>query len=193
LARIWQAIFEVSKMKKWLWIFLLSLTCLGLGTTGCGFWPNNGTNQIQLSVYPSLCVDVLDASTAQGQLLQLYPCGAGKMSQEWIFKPINNNQNFLIVNMNSGKCMSVSSPYDDYPGQVVLQTACDQTDPDMVWTINDLTGGSGVRFVAQSSGECLDDPYGETAGIPTLQQYTCDSNDPAQGWNINPVGKGNTP
>jgi Ricin-type beta-trefoil lectin domain len=179
--------------------FLLFSFCALLllaGIAGCGYDPTGDVNQIQLAIYTRDCVDVLDASTASGAQMQLYPCGAGKMSQEWSIKPVNNGTQYQIVNANSKMCMSVASDPDTAPGQFVVQYACvnDDSQPDQLWTIVKAPSGeAGSRFVSVASGQCLDLPYGAVASIFTLQQYTCDSNDPAQGWTVNPVSKGNTP
>jgi hypothetical protein len=179
-------------MKKWMMVLLF----LPLGLAGCGYTVTGNVNQIQLAIYTPICVDVLDATTASGQQLQIYPCGTGKLSQEWTIKPINNGQNYEFINENSQMCMSVLTPYDTSPGQQVVQETCapDGTDPDQVWSIQKAPSGeAGDQIISKASGECLDLPYGATASIFTLQQYYCDNNDPAQGWTFNPVAKGNVP
>jgi hypothetical protein len=178
-------------MKKWLMVLFLPL-----GLAGCSYNPTGDVAQIQLAIYTPICVDVLDASTAAGAQLQIYPCGAGKLSQEWTIEPINNAKTFLFINANSKMCMSVLSPNDTAPGQLVVQEPCAAagTDPDQVWSINQAPSGeAGEQLVSQASGQCLDLPYGATASIFTLQQYTCTNDDPAQGWTINPVSRGNIP
>lgn len=176
-------------MKRWI-VFLL----FPLGLAGCGYTKTGNFNQIQLAIYTPICVDVLDASTVSGQHLQIYPCGAGKLSQEWTIEPINNGKNFLFINANSNMCMSVLSPYDTNPGQYVVQETCTPGDPDQTWSIQKpASGEAGAQIVSLASGECLDLPYGATASIETLQQYYCQTDDPAQGWALNQVSKGNTP
>ncbi len=178
-------------MKKW-----IVLLFLPLGMAGCAYTPTGNVNQIQLAVYTPDCVDVQDASTAAGAHLQIYPCGAGKMSQEWTVEPINNSKNYLFINANSQMCMSVASDPDTAPGQYVVQEPCapDNSDLDEVWNINKAPSGeAGIQIVSAASSQCLDLPYGEIASIVTLQQYYCDTDDPAQGWTINPVAKGNIP
>ncbi|HEY1647458.1 MAG TPA: RICIN domain-containing protein [Terracidiphilus sp.] len=178
-------------MKRW-----IVLLFLPLGLAGCGYTATGNINQIELAIYTPICVDVLDASSAAGANLQIYPCGAGKLSQEWTIEPINNGKNYIFINENSKMCMSVLSPYDTSPGQYVVQQPCvtDGSDLDEVWSITKPPSGeAGERIVNSMSGECLDLPYGETASITTLQQYYCDVDDPAQGWTFNPVAKGNTP
>jgi hypothetical protein len=185
-------------MKNWLLFLLFSLGLVGSASlVGCGYDPTGAVSQIRLSIYKTDCVDVLDASTANGAQLQIYPCGPGKRSQEWEVEPVNEGRNFMFINANSLMCMSVASGPDSSdvaPGQYVLQVTCDQTDPDQIWSIKAAPSGeSGDNIVSTASGQCLDLPYGAIASIFTLQQYYCDKNDPAQGWNINPVGKGSTP
>jgi len=181
-------------MIKRLLAFLLPLGVAALGVAGCGYDPTGAVSQIRLAIYQPDCVDVLDASTAAGARLQIYPCGAGKLSQEWMVQPVNNGQNFMFENANSKMCMSVANDPDTAPGQYVIQVACDDSDPDQVWNLQKAPSGeSGDRLVSLASGQCLDLPYGAVASIFTLQQYTCDANDPAQGWIVHPVAKGNTP
>ena len=176
-----------------------------LGLAGCSsITIDPGLNQIQLAIYHPLCIDVLDASTASGQHLQAYPCGAGKLSQEWNLEPVAasagssspiTNQ-FIVVNQNSQMCMSVADDPDTAPGQYVIQAPCaaNDSDPDQVWKIVSASiGETGVQFISAASGQCLDLPYGATAAIFDLQQYTCTASDPAQGWRLHPVQKGSTP
>jgi hypothetical protein len=179
------------------WLGLL----LPLGLTACAAVSvEDGVNQIQLAIYHPLCVDILDASTATGAQLQVFPCGAGKLSQEWTIVPASTTGSlatdgvFAFVNANSKMCMSVSDNNDQAPGQEVIQAACEYTDPDMQWTIKQAPSGeAGLQIISVASGQCLDLPYGAAASIFTLQQYYCDTDDPAQGWNIHGVSKGTTP
>jgi hypothetical protein len=159
-------------------------------------------NQIQLAIYRPLCIDVQLASTAPGAHLQAYPCGPGKLSQEWTIKPATANGSliskglWMVVNANSKMCMTVSPTPDTAPGQYVLQEPCspDASDPDQIWTIKDAPDGEeGVRFMSVASQQCLDLPYGAAASIFTLQQYYCTPNDPAQGWVIHGVSRGTIP
>jgi hypothetical protein len=163
--------------------------------TGCGATVNQDPIQIQLAIYTPDCVDVQDASTAAGAHVQIYACGAGKMSQEWELHGLSGGQ-AEVVNENSKMCMAVANDPDTAPGQYVVQEPCstDGSDPTQLWTMPKAPSGeAGMRFVSAASGQCLDLPYGAVASIDTLQQYTCDSDDPAQGWTLNEVALGNTP
>jgi hypothetical protein len=156
------------------------------------------TFQIVLAIYSPLCIDVLDASTASGAEVQVYPCGVGKRSQEW--QLINaGSSGYNIVNVNSRLCMSVvngtDSP-DTAPGQHVDQETCaaNGSASNQVWTmVKAPAGEAGYQFISAASGQCLDLPYGATASVFQLQQYTCTSNDPAQGWTLTSVPPGNIP
>jgi hypothetical protein len=188
-------------MKKLMLALIFSLGIASFGAAcltiaGCAFDRTGAGSQIRLAIYKADCVDVQDASTASGAKMQIYPCGAGKLSQEWLVEPVNNGQNYMFVNGNSHMCMAVASDPDTAPGQFVVQYPCvdDGSQPDQIWSVKQAPSGeAGVRLVSLASGQCLDLPYGAVASIFTLQQYTCDTDDPAQGWNINPVAKGNTP
>lgn len=169
-----------------------------LGITGCGASFNRYPNQIRLAVYTGVCLDVLDASTADGAPVQIYACGAGKQSQEWYINAVQSTAEVQIVNVNSKKCMAVaSSPGSvDAPGERVVQEVCatDYSAPSQLWKIMPATDGTpGDQLINSASGQCLDLPYGAIASIFLMQQFTCTPGDPAQGWNINPVQTGGTP
>ena len=174
--------------------FLVFLAPL-LWFLGCGYSADPGVNQIQLAIYPQVCIDVLDASTAEGAHLQIYPCGAGKRSQEWSVVPVNPQGDVVVVNLNSSMCMAVDPAFLIAPGEYVIQQTCttDNSALNQLWKITPQVADPGSRFVSVATGQCLDLPYGATASIFLMQQYYCTDNDPAQGWVINPVAPGNIP
>ena len=176
-------------MKKLPWILLLLLCA------GCGYHVNGNTNQIQLAIYTPLCVDVMDASTVSGARIQIYPCGSGKRSQEWIIRPIDAKGDVMVINVNSAMCMAIQATPVTAPGQYVIQETCvaDGSQLNQVWNVAPAPGQKGSRFVSLASNQCLDLPYGATASIFPLQQYTCTQGDPAQGWVLNPVSMGSVP
>ncbi len=162
---------------------------------GCGYSADPGVNQIQLAIYPQICVDVLDASTADGAHLQIYPCGEGKRSQEWSIVPVDAHGDVVVINLNSSLCMAVDPTNLDAPGEYVVQETCSTNNSalNQLWSMTPQQDDPGLRFVSVATKQCLDLPYGATASIFTLQQYYCTDNDPAQGWVINPVAPGNIP
>lgn len=166
---------------------------------GCGANLVSDPSQIRVAIYTPACVDVEDASVASGAHLLIFGCGDGKRSQEWVMTPAGNGQYKTVVNQNSKMCMSVAANPDNQGfGEAVIQSACDNADPDMLWTLAPAKAANGVTgfwFVNEASGQCLDLPYGAVDAPDTLplQQYTCTSTDPAQIWNVNPVPLGNIP
>jgi hypothetical protein len=162
---------------------------------GCGYSAHSGVNQIQLAIYPKVCIDVLGASTAEGAHVQIYPCGAEKRSQQWSIVPVNPQGDVLVVNLNSSKCMAVDPTFLMAPGEYVIQETCspDNSALNQLWKITPQVNDPGSRFVSVATGQCLDLPYGAAASIFTMQQYYCTDGDPAQGWVINPVAPGTIP
>jgi hypothetical protein len=183
-------------MAKW---FVLPLLLLALA--GCSASFGHYPNQIRLAVYTNGCLDVLDASMADGAAVQFYACGAGKQSQEWYVTPIQSTGEVQIQNVNSMKCMAVSGNINggggvNTPGQPVIQEVCaaNYSAPSQLWKLVPATDGTpGEQVINVASGECLDLPYGAIASIDLMQQYLCTPGDPAQGWDIHPVALGNTP
>jgi hypothetical protein len=191
----------MTRRNGFLFFLLGGAGLLLFAVAGCGASINQDPVQIQLAIYTPDCVDVLDASTAAGANLQLYACGAGKKSQEWVMIGFSNHQT-EFMNENSQMCMAVNNQppnsLDTSPGQWVVQEPCskDGSDPTQLWTIEKAPSGvAGMHLVSAVSGECFDDPYGMTDPPDTyhLQQYTCTDDDPAQGWTLTEVAVGDTP
>lgn len=183
-------------------LLLLSPLLLAAGC-GVSSIPSNGLFQIQLAIYPKLCVDVLDASTTEGEYLQPALCGNGLRSQDWHITPIGNgNGAVTFSDLNSNQCMSVqnippNSP-DTAPGQDILQETCNTpgTDPDQTWKVQPAQGINGYWIISAASGQCLNIPYGmldPTDSAYHMQQNTCNSGDPAEAWSLQPTPAGSTP
>jgi hypothetical protein len=162
---------------------------------GCGYSADPGVNQIQLAIYTQECIDVLGASTASGAEVQVYPCGAGKRSQEWSVVPVDAQGDVVVINLNSSMCMAVDPASVDAPGERVIQQTCssDNSALNQQWKLTPQVDDPGTRFVSLASQQCLDVPYGETYSTVYMQQYFCTDDDPAQGWVVNPVVAGNIP
>jgi hypothetical protein len=180
-------------------VFVVSLIAgtalLLVAAVGCNSSFKTDPVQIQLAIYTPDCVDVEDASTAVGAHVQIYPCGTGKKSQEWVMTGFGS-QGTEFMNVNSQLCMAVASDPDTAPGQYIVQYPCvkDGSDPKQLWSVTSAPNGeAGMQLVSKVSSQCLDLPYGAVASIDMLQQYTCTNDDPAQGWTLNDVAMGNTP
>lgn len=184
-------------------LVLIALMPLALALTGCGaVVSQSNTMQIQMAIYTPLCLEVADASTAQGEIVQTYPCVVGERRQEWTFVPIQGTSFFNIANANSLDCMTVSYGRSA-PGTPVIQIPCylpAQTSQEWKYLPAKLTTGgatsasnTGYTLVSAINNLCLDIPYGETTGESPLQVYTCTVNDPAQAYTLTPVAQGTAP
>ncbi|MGD0941488.1 MAG: RICIN domain-containing protein [Terracidiphilus sp.] len=180
-------------MKRLIWALPLFFVA------GCGYTVTGNLKQIQVAIYTPDCVDIIDASTDSGAGVGIYACGAGKRSQEWTVEPVDANADVIMINENSGMCMTVAqapgSP-DTAPGQLVVQEPCaaDNNDPTQLWKVVPAPSGeAGNQIVSLASQQCLDLPYGAVASIYNLQQFTCTNDDPAQGWVLAPGAPGDTP
>jgi hypothetical protein len=178
----------------------MAILFLLVTVTGCSSTFYKYPNQIRLAVYQRGCLDVQDASTADGARVQYYACGEGKRSQEWQITPAQSVAQVQIMNMNSQKCMAVADDPTtggvNTPGEPVVQEICQPigSAPAQLWRIVPATDGTpGDQIINAASGECLDLPYGAIASIFLMQQFTCTPGDPAQGWTVNPVQLGNIP
>jgi hypothetical protein len=169
-------------VKNGLRTFLLLL--MVVAATGCGSGAKmSGPFVIQFAVYTPLCLEVADASIAQGAVVQTYPCINGQQRQEWLFKPIGNSISYNIVNANSLQCMSVSDS-NTSPSTPLVQAPCySPASPSQVWTfVPAMAPRVGYNFISALSHLCLDVPQGETVGETQMQVFTCTAGDPAQGF-----------
>jgi len=182
-------------MKRLLFLAPLAPLASLLSLLGCGYSADPGVNQIQLAIYTQECIDVLGASTADGAEVQVYPCGAGKRSQEWIVQPIDPQGDVIVINENSSLCMAVDPATADQPAARIIQQTCssDNSALNQQWKLTPQVADPGMRFVSLASQQCLDVPYGETYSTVYMQQYFCTADDPAQGWVVNPVAPGSIP
>ncbi len=174
-----------------MWLWLLGLPVV---TGGCGAVRDAAdTVQIQMAIYTPLCMEVKDASTAEGQIVQTYPCVTGERRQEWSFVPLADAKSYFVVNANSGMCMTVTDGRAA-PSTPVLQAPCyTPTQASQTWAYTPAPAPMmGYRLVSGVSGLCLDIEQGATAGETPLQVYTCKPMDPAQGFVLAAVPHGTT-
>ncbi len=180
----------VIKPSKFVAMFLLLM-----GIVGCGSGVKKfGPVQIQLAIYTPLCLEVRDASTAEGQVVQTYPCIDNEKRQEWTLTPVDDKGNYNIVNINSMQCMSIDNA-NPVPSSGVLQAPCySPATPSQIWSYSPAPlPRIGYNLISNLSGLCLDIPQGETVGETPMQVYTCTVGDPAQAFVLNPVSLGTIP
>ncbi|MFG3340835.1 RICIN domain-containing protein [Glycomyces sp. NPDC048151] len=114
------------------------------------------------------CVDVLNASTANGAETVQYACNGGA-NQEWSFQSLGNGYYRIAVG-HSGKCLDVTGASTADAARVVQWTCGNGLNQQ--WEVRD-SGSGYVRLVARHSGKCLDVPSSATADGTRLQQYAC--------------------
>lgn len=185
----------LSKQRSLRVMGLLLTLASSVTVIGCGaVFSQSSTMQIEMAIYTPLCLEVADASTAEGQIVQTYPCMSGERRQEWTFLPIQGTTSFHIVNANSLQCMTVSYGRSA-PGTPVIQTPCYvPVQASQVWAyLPAASPKTGHTIVSAINNLCLDIPYGETTGESPMQLYTCKAGDPAQAFILNPVVQGTTP
>src|SRR5579864_780312 len=112
--------------------------------TGCGTTLVTSPSQILVVADPQSCVEVVGASPAAGANLVVSECANGKRSQEWLFTRVGNTPYQTIMNQNSKMCLSVAAnPNNQGFAAAVIQAACNNADPDVLWTVKDGQAGNG--------------------------------------------------
>ncbi|MFC3492716.1 RICIN domain-containing protein [Glycomyces rhizosphaerae] len=123
------------------------------------------------------CVDVFNASTANGAEIAQYTCNGGA-NQSWEFQALGNGYH-QIVARHSGKCLDVLSASTADSARVVQWTCTGGANQQ--WEVQDA--GAYVRLVARHSGKCLDVPSSSLVDGTRLQQYACNGGQNQQfGW-----------
>ncbi len=131
------------------------------------------------------CMDVKDRSTANGAMIQEYPCKVPNTTdaQNQLFQPQPSGTHSQLVNYNSGKCIElVNGSLVD--GGTVWQWACNGATKqqwDVVFVSQNSKGVPTYQFRSVVSGKCL---TRADSGSP-LYQVTCNSADLSQLWRPN--------
>jgi cytolethal distending toxin subunit A len=110
-------------------------------------------------------------------------CSAGAVTYA---QPITN-QRVMLINVQTGKCLTISGGRSTDNNVTALQFNCDD-DPSRTWSINATGGGYHIRNV--QTGKCLTIAGGRsTDNNVTALQFDCDG-DPSRTWRINGTGGG---
>jgi cytolethal distending toxin subunit A len=100
-------------------------------------------------------------------------------------QPITN-QRVMLINAQTGKCLTIAGGRSTDNNVTVLQFVCDG-DPSRAWNIN-ATGGGAYQIRNVQTGKCLTIAGGRsTDNNVTALQFNCDS-DPSRTWRINGTG-----
>ena len=118
------------------------------------------------------CIDVAGASTAASALLVQVACNAAATDQHWKAVAQGSSQ-YNLVNANSTRCIDV--PTGATSGTQLQQYGCGAgTKPNQLWTFTASAAVSGKYLVTSvSTGLCLSDKDGSTAGNNPIVQETC--------------------
>ncbi|WP_437806942.1 RICIN domain-containing protein [Sorangium sp. So ce1078] len=114
------------------------------------------------------CLDVNNASTSDGAVVQQWTCNGGN-NQQWLLQSAGGAY-YRIVARHSGKCLDVVSS-STADGASVKQYTCNGGN-NQQWQFQD-DGGGYYRIVARHSGKCLDVVSGSTSDGAAVKQYTC--------------------
>ncbi|WP_263382472.1 RICIN domain-containing protein [Granulicella arctica] len=151
---------------------------------GCGSgYKSVKSVQIQLAIYTPLCMEVAGGSTAEGAVVQTYPCLDNQPRQQWTLTPVDDKGNYNVVNLNSSQCMSVSNADPDLSTPIVQAPCYVPAISSQMWSLYPAPAPRiGYNLLSSLNKLCLDVPEGETVGETQLQVYTCTIGDPAQGY-----------
>jgi chitosanase len=123
-----------------------------------GLLPASAAAGVPITGLGGKCIDVANASTANGAAVQLYDCN-GSAAQQWSLSA------GALVNAGSGKCLDVTSA-SVTNGAKIQQYDCNSTAAQK-WT------SSAGELINSGSGKCLDVTDKSTANGARLQIWTC--------------------
>ncbi len=135
--------------------------------------PISSTGYYQIvNVNSGLCVDATGFGTANGTAVQQYTCGNGQSNQVWQFVPTDSGY-FRLVSKGGASNEEVWDVTGGGTGNgVPIQTYLWSEGANQQWQPVSLGNGQW-KFVARSSGSCLDVPSASKANNVVLDQYTC--------------------
>jgi hypothetical protein len=112
----------------------LILAAAGLSATNTAQAETASSTAI-VSAQSNQCWDVQNYSTADGAIIQMYPC-TGTTNQLWVFQVYGyNGESPLahIVNVGSGLCAAAESSNPASGAIGLIQRNCDNNDPTQQW------------------------------------------------------------
>jgi hypothetical protein len=91
-----------------------------------------------VSLQTNSCWDVQNYSTADGAIIQMWPC-TGTSNQAWAYQVYGYNSDYplaRIVNVNSGLCVAAESSNPASGAIGLIQRVCNVNDPNQQWQID---------------------------------------------------------
>jgi hypothetical protein len=123
------------------------------------------------------CIDIDAGPGYEGYMTQMRTCNISQVNQHW---EIPNDGTPLIMNPNSGLCMSVDDT-DVNAGPHVLLLPCNATDVNARWMLNGLAPEGEFALRNPHSGQCLDIASEGWVDGTTIDVKPCDGQ-PWQVW-----------
>jgi microsomal dipeptidase-like Zn-dependent dipeptidase len=112
------------------------------------------------------CLDVKDASFAEGASVVQKTCGTGS-SQLWQLRSLPSG-NFEILNKNSNKCLAIATRSLSGGARAVQQTCLGEN---QTWSLQRI--GNTFRMIASNSSLCLEVPGQSRDDNINVQQSDC--------------------
>jgi hypothetical protein len=126
-----------------------------------------------LNDHSNLALEVYHSSTDDGATVDQYTYNG--TNTQWWTRALGSDGTYLVINVNSGKCLSVSGQSTASQASVEQRT-CD-TGLDQRWFYNSLgryhSGWPVYELQNDNSGLCLDVPHSSTTPGTSLWQYGC--------------------
>lgn len=122
-------------MKSFVLGLVLAITGL---TTAVRAEAETSSSSAIVSAQTNQCWDVKDFSTADGAIIQMYPC-TGTTNQMWAFQVYGysgESPMARIVNIGSGLCAAAESSNPASGAIGLVQRNCNNNDPTQQWTIS---------------------------------------------------------
>ncbi|HEY1012978.1 MAG TPA: RICIN domain-containing protein [Herpetosiphonaceae bacterium] len=153
--------------------------------SGCGTTPpppSGGAYFYLINRNSNQCLDLSNASSADGAKIQQWGCN-GSSAQQWRLAPVNGS--YQLVSRASNKCADVEA-WSTADGALVKQWSCGNAQNNQLWNFATTSDG-WTRLVSRNSGKDLSIQYGSTtAGTAAHQWPWIGSAD--QQWRLEPVG-----
>lgn len=162
-------------------ITLAAMTVGAVATAHCGAAPSEGESAAAQGVastesgplHPaassSLCLDVVEQSTANGAGVQVWSC-SGNANQQWTFDGTH-------LRVYGSKCLDVTNG-DTANGAKLQIWDCATGDANQTWT------RSGETFEWTGQGKCVDLTGGAATNGTAIQSWSCVTNDENQKWSF---------
>ncbi|HYF61934.1 MAG TPA: RICIN domain-containing protein [Herpetosiphonaceae bacterium] len=163
--------------------YMRFITRSGCGTPPPPPPPSGGAYFTLVNRYTGKCLDLNNASTADGAKIQQWTCNNSN-AQQWRLVAAGNG-GYQLVSRASGKCADVAA-WSTADGAFVNQWACGANQANQQWNVEAVADG-WVRLASRHSGKYVSLVNGSTADGTQIHVWPWLGN-PDQQWRLAPVG-----